>query len=370
MGRKVYGVDLEESPFGGLIRKLLTEEELDMIADGGTAAGRGPVPDGGGGEDDEDGDETTSDGVTGTGDSDESDAGDDSDSVDGDTDAGSVDGDTDAGSDDADTDDWNVSDETYGSSGEADEDDDTDEGDDGASPTGAELSDSLGSGSSPPPSTAPDDRAGGYGAAGSSGYGGSTDFGGSDFGEFDDDYEDEEASGVGGFLAAHKWLLLKVAVGLAALAAVAVVVWRYKDKLAGAVPGRGGEDADEEFDVEAGDGPASDDVSPARRRAKGDDAGETPPPDGRDGADTGGDERAAPGAETGAGPGTRPPRDRTEDAGSLGEDVDMGALVGLGTLAVIAALVRKFDEERNRPHDPLVDGPLDEDEADVADDDQ
>jgi len=330
MGRTVYGVDLEESPFGGLIRKLLTEEELDMIADGGTAAGHGPAPDGG--SDDEDGENDTDD-------------------------------------------DWSVSDETYGSSGEGDEGDDTDGDDAGdtdedTSPTGAELSDSLGSGSSPPPSTAPDDRAGGYGAAGSSGYGGSSDFGGSGFGEFDDDYEDEdEAGGVGGFLSAHKWLLLKIAVGLAALAAVAVVVWRFKDRFAGAVPGRGGED-DEEFDVDDGGESAGRDVSPARNRAKADeDAGETPPPDGRDDADAGEDERTTPGPR----PDSRPPRDHAEDAGTLGEDVDMGALVGLGTLAVIAALVRKFDEERNRPHDPLVDGPLDEDDEDdedVADDDQ
>jgi hypothetical protein len=326
MGRTVYGVDLEESPFGGLIRKLLTEEELDMIADGGRAAGRDPTPDGGSDESDE---------------------------TDGDADAESDDhdGPIDSGGDAVDEDDdWRVSDETYGSSGEVDEE--------GDSPTGAELSDSLGGEASPPPSTAPDDRTGGYGSAGSSGYGGSADFGG-EFDEFDD-YEDD-SGGVGGFLSAHKWLLLKVAVGLAALAAVGVVVWRYKDKLSGAVPGRGGEDADEEFDTDVGS-----DVSPARRRAKADeDAGETPPPDGRADADADGDDRTTADERRGR----RPSRDRTEAVGSPGEDVDMGALVGLGTLAVIAALVRKFDEDRNRPHDPLVDGPLDEDD-DVADDDQ
>lgn len=332
MGRTVYGVDLEESPFGGLIRKLLTEEELDMIADGGTAAGHGVAPDGGSDDSDE----------TGT-----SDADDETDDLD--------ESPEDSGEDAGDEDDWSVSDETDGSSGEVD---------DAASPTGAELSDSLGGGSSssPPPSTAPDDRPGGYGSPGSGGFGGSSDFGGG-FDEFDDD---EESGGVGGFLSAHKWLLLKVAVGLAALAAVGVVVWRYRDKLSGAVPGRGGEDADDGFDVDAGDESTSRDVSPARRRAKVDeDDGETPPPDGRDDVDIGDDadlddERTAPGER----PGARPPRDPAEGVGSPGEDVDMGALVGLGTLAVIAALVRKFDEERNRPHDPLVDGPLDEDEDD------
>ena len=321
MGRKVYGVDLEESPFGGLIRKLLTEEELDMIADGGTAAGPGVAADGGSDENDE----TPSEDDAGTSDSDDA---------------------------ETDEDDWSVSDETYGSSREVGADD--------ASPTGADLSESLGSGSSPPPSTDPGDSTGGYGTAGSTDYGGSSAFD-DEFDEFDDE---DDSGGIGGFLAAHKWLLLKVAVGLAALAAVGVVVWRYKDKLSGAVPGRGG-DADESFDVDEDSG--SPDVSPARRRAKADEvAGETPPPDGRDGRDTAADERTGPDER----PGSRPSRERTPDTGSLGEDVDMGALVGLGTLAVIAALVRKFDEERNRPHDPLVDGPLDDEDADLGDDDQ
>jgi hypothetical protein len=343
MGRTVYGVDLEESPLGGLIRKLLTEEELDMIADGGTAAGRGAAPDGGSDADDENSD------VDGT----VEDAG-------AETDGGGTASDD---GNDADADDWSVSDETDGSSGEVDGDSDDE------SATGAELSDSLGSPSSPPPSTAPGDRAGGYGAAGSTGSGGSSDFDSGGFGTDDHDYEDEDedAGGVGGFLAAHKWLLLKVAVGLAAFAAVAVVVWRYRNKLTGIVPGRDGDDADDEFDVDAGGESTSTGVSPARRRAKVDaDAGETPPPDGRDDADSRedsdreGDERSASDER----PGERRPRDRAADDRSPGEDVDLGALVGLGTLAVIAALVRKFDEERTRPHDPLVDGPLDEDDAD------
>lgn len=219
MGRTVYGVDLEESPFGGLIEKLLTEEELEKLADGGVATGRDTAPDG--------------------------------------------------GSDDEDADDWSVSDST------------------------------------------------GYGRPDSTG---DSEFGDAGF----DDADAKDSGGIGGVLSTHKWLLLKVAVAFAVLAAVLVVVWRYRDKLAGVVPGRGGGD---ESDVDSGgDADGDRDVSPARRRAKVD--------------------------------------DEDEDAGvtTPGQDVDLGALLGLGFLALVAALIRKFDQERTRPHDPLVDGPLDENE--------
>lgn len=278
MGRTVYGVDLEESPFGGLIETLLTEEELEKLTDGGTPARPGDhpaAPDGGDAEDDGFGDADTETG-----------------------DAGS-DGTGDGSGSDADS--WSPS--------------------------------------SPPPSTGPDDGRDFGSGAGLGGSGG------------------DDAS----FLSKHKWLLLKVAVALAALTAVGVVVWRYRDRLAGLVPGRGGDDADE-FDVEApaadaGDGDA--DVSPARRRAKvgegtaGTDAG-------AEGGDRDGDEpdREAP---------QRRPSRRDDGVETPGQDLDLGALLGLGVLAFVAALVRKYDEERTRPHDPLVDGPLDDD---VADDDQ
>jgi len=144
MGRTVYGVDLEESPFGGLIEKLLTEEELEKLADGGVATGRDTAPDG--------------------------------------------------GSDDEDADDWSVSDST------------------------------------------------GYGRPDSTG---DSEFGDAGF----DDADAKDGGGIGSVLSTHKWLLLKVAVAFAVLAAVLVVVWRYRDKLAGVVPGRGGGD---EFDVDSG----------------------------------------------------------------------------------------------------------------------
>jgi len=281
MGRTVYGVDLEESPFGGLIEELLTEEELEKLADGGAPGGRGAAPDGGG--DDEVESDTT-----------ESEA------------------DDDAGS--SETRSWSPS--------------------------------------SPPPSTARDDESGGYGSGSrsreSTGFGPGT---GTD--------EDE---GDASFLSKHRWLLLKVAVAFAVLATVGVVLWRYKDRLTGLVPGRGGDDTDE-FDVDATgaeDGGA--DVSPARRRARvggeatGRDDDRPPGHGGGDGDD----------GEHGAPPQQSPRRD--EGVETPGEDLDLGALVGLGALALVAALVRKYDEKHSRPHDPLADGPLDGDENE--DDDQ
>jgi hypothetical protein len=282
MGRTVYGVDLEESPFGGLIEKLLTKEELEKLADGGAVAGRpgdrDTAPDGGG---------------------------------------------------DA-ADDWNVSDGTYGSP------------DDGSDPVESDAPSS-------PPSTAPDETdSTDDDGPDSTGYGGFGDAG------FDDAGAEDDGGGVGGFLSTHKWLLLKVAVAFAALAAVLVVVWRYKDKLAGVVPGRGG--GEDEFDADS-DASADRDVSPARRRAKVDEdedgAGATDEFDEEESVGGGDDSRQGPAAR-------RP--DESEGVTTPGQDVDLGALLGLGFLAFVAALVRKFDEERNRPHDPLVDGPLDEDD--------
>jgi len=296
MGRTVYGVDLEESPFGGLIEKLLTEEELEKLADGG-APGAHTAPDG-----------------------------------------GRDDGDADAEDGDRE-DDWRVSDDTYESSGD-DESDADSSGTSSWSPSPA----------SPPPSTDRDES--GYGSE--SGYGESTGFG-SGAGLGTGGYEDD-GEGDASFLSKHKWLLLKVAVALAALAAVGVVVYRYKDRLAGVVPGRGDEDADE-FDIDSpspGTGD-EDDVSPARKRAKA--TGDAPESD----ADAEDGARETP-------PRRRPDRDE-EGVETPGQDFDLGALVGLGVLTLVAALVRKYDEERTRPHDPLVDGPLDEDD-DVADDDQ
>jgi hypothetical protein len=305
MGRTVYGVDLEESPFGGLIEKLLTEEELEKLADGGPP-GAHAAPDG-----------------------------------------GSDDGDA----DDTDDEDWSVSDDTYEPSGDAESDDDVDSetgdaGDEdgsGTRPSGA--SSWSPSPSSPPPSTARDDDSDGS----ESGYGESTGFG-SGAGPGASGYEEED--GDASFLSKHRWLLLKVAVALAALAAVGVVVWGYRDRLAGLVPGRGGDGADE-FDIdEPSAGPGDEgDASPARQRAKIGEGGSESDADG-------GDERR----ET---PSRQRPRRDEADVETPGQDLDLGALVGLGVLTLVAALVRKYDEERNRPHDPLVDGPLDE-----GDDDQ
>jgi hypothetical protein len=307
MGRTVYGVDLEESPFGGLIEKLLTEEELEKLADGGAPGAASAAPDGG--TDDED-------------------------------------------------DDWSVSDDTYGSSGDAEPDDEAESEVTDTEADDASGSDSGGtsswSPSSPSPQTAPDEEYGGYGS--DAGYGDSTGFGaGAGLGA--GGYEDADDEG---FLSKHKWLLLKVVVALAALAAVGAVVYRYKDRLAGLVPARGGDESDDGFDLGGSDGAGTDDdadVSPARRRAK---AGADAPGEDADSEEADGDREAAP---------RRSRRDRDEGVETPGQDLDLGALVGLGVLTLIAALVRKYDEERNRPHDPLVDGPLDDSEDEVMDDD-
>ena len=245
MGRMLMGVDLDESPVGGLIERLLSEEELEKLADGGQPAGD-------------------------------------------DTDA-SEDGADDIGDDEFD---W-VTDDV----------DDTEEW----------VADPMDDPRDP---------------------------------EFDLGADDD-----GGRLGGYRPLLLKAAVALAVLAVLAVVAYRYAGRIKGIVPDRltdrGGDDsetgdagADEEFD---------DDVSPARRRAKMTDDADRP---GRSDPDTEWTTRDEPETE-----GEDEADVDADDGGvrSIREDVDLGALVGLATLALIAAVVRKFGEER--PHDPLVDGP-------------
>ncbi|PSP31492.1 hypothetical protein BRC64_10000 [Halobacteriales archaeon QH_10_67_22] len=246
MGRMLMGVDLDESPVGGLIERLLSEKELEKLADGGQPAGD-------------------------------------------DTDA-SEDGADDIGDDEFD---W-VTDDV----------DDTEEW----------VADPMDDPRDP---------------------------------EFDLGADDD-----GGRLGGYRPLLLKAAVALAVLAVLAVVAYRYAGRIKGIVPDRltdrGGDDSesddagtDEEFD---------DDVSPARRRAKmTDDDADRP---GRSDPDTEWTTRDEPETE-----GEDEADVDADDGGvrSIREDVDLGALVGLATLALIAAVVRKFGEER--PHDPLVDGP-------------
>jgi len=242
MGRTLWGVDLDESPAGGLVERLLTDEEIEKLADGGR-------PEDGS----DDGDATAS---------------------------------TDGGSDGDDTE-WTTNDHS--------------------------------------------DKA----------WSSDT---GSTFG--DDDFSmggDDEDEGIKQRLWSVRKYLAITAVGLALLAALAALLWRYSGTISETVPtpvpdrfsSDGGESEDAGSESESGD-----DVSPARRRAKatGEDADE-PEWTTRDH-----DSTAA-----------EPTGDDGEETAESGSDLDPGALAALGTLALIAAVVRKFGE--GREYDPLVDGP-------------
>jgi hypothetical protein len=271
MGRTLWGVDLDESPAGGLIERLLTDEELAMLADGGQPPGD---------EDDENDDR-------------ESEAeNDESDDVDPDLD--DIAGDADAGADE------------FAWEGES------------ASTFGAD---------GPPDS--------------------------------------DESGGLREKITGTRMLLLKAAVALAVLAVVAVLVWKYLGRFveAAPVPDRLRGSSDGSTSV-GDDGPDVDEDAPsARRRAK------TP---GVAGDEDESDEREEDLTETFEDLAEHASVDDededdvddsedtdTEDAGrAVDDDVDVGALVGLAALALIAAVVRKFGERPER--DPLVDGADDE----------
>jgi len=156
------------------------------------------------------------------------------------------------------------------------------------------------------------------------------------------DAEGESDDGARGRLAGLRPLLLRAAVALAVLAVLAALVWRYlgrvTESLPVSVPGRSGDESDGRAD-------GTEEGPPARRRAKraglrertqDDEADRPGAADGRDGAD-------------------RPADRETASGRTVAEDVDLGALVALATLALTAALVRKFGERDES--DPLVDGP-------------
>jgi hypothetical protein len=151
----------------------------------------------------------------------------------------------------------------------------------------------------------------------------------------DDAGEDEDEDDDGGRLAGVRSRLRPVALALAGLAVVAlvaaVILWRYGDRIAGAVPGPLGSDEvddrsqTDEFDSATGFGPDAAD-------------------------DTASDEPAdSDGADTEREPDAEPAVDASADS-----EGELGALVGLAFLAVVAVAVRKLTEERE--HDPLVDG--------------
>ncbi|MFB6151751.1 MAG: hypothetical protein ABEJ40_08100 [Haloarculaceae archaeon] len=157
----------------------------------------------------------------------------------------------------------------------------------------------------------------------------------------------EDDDGDGGRLAGLRPLLLKAAIALAVLAVLAVVAYRYMGRVKETVPDSVGmpsplsDDGGETHEPES-DGVGGAGVSPARRRAKG-----------RDGTDAVG--RGAVGSDDSSGDSPDDGEGAPRADPSLAEDVDLGALVGLAALALVAAAVRKFGEDR--PRDPLVDGP-------------
>lgn len=269
MGKTLLGIDLDESPVGGLIESLLSEDDFEKLTDGGRNA------------DDEDGSADTD---TGTG----------------------------------------VVDDTDGSSGEATErTDDGGHSDETTVPVGTGDDtdapwDAPGSGvDTPSPGAEPSGPTDSIPSAG------------------DESAED----GGDGWKAKLRPLLLKTTVALALLAVVAFVAYRYlgtvRDVAGDKLPTDRFAGGDE--DDEPADATGFDDGS-ARRRGKS-------TPDGQAG-------------ESATGLGTD--EDDSAAAGRPQSDSDAGALVGLAMLALVAALVRKFGEDR--PRDPLVDGPLDDGE--------
>jgi len=263
MGTTLLGVDLDESPVGGLVERLLSEEELEMLADGGHEADEET----GGGDD--------------TSETDETQMGTDlvDDAVSTDDDATSV-------------------------------------------PVGTSGSESTGV-DTPSPGTEPSGLAGGVPSPG------------------DDDSE-------GGWKEKLRPILLKGTVVLAVLAVVGFVAYRYLGTAKDKVSDKIGSDEDAERESRPTD--VTGDAPEARRRAKAPSQEEFSkrPVDetvhraeGADG-DDGVDDEAS------------------DSVGRPRADSDVGALVGLAALAIVAAAVRKFGEER--PRDPLVDGPADDDE--------
>jgi hypothetical protein len=291
MGRTLLGIDLDESPVGGLIEGLLSDEDLEKLTDGGREPGDDPAADDDEptGEVEESTDGPTDDDATAVG----------TDLVD---DAVGADGADGSGSSDAES----IPVGTSGDSGGAPWDTPSPEG--------------------PAPVPSP--------------------------GEEHVDDEDD------GWRANLRPLLLKAAAALVVLAVVAFAAYRLLGRAKSAAGGRFGSDEAAETDSPPTAGAADADVSEARRRAK---------PSERDDREAFGDRPVdetvgrAERAESAGGPEDDEADGETDDGeepDSVGRptaDSDVGALVGLAALALIAALVRKFGE--GREYDPLVDGP-------------
>lgn len=295
MGRTLLGIDLDESPVGGLIEGLLSDEDLEKLTDGGRDV------------------------------DDERDAPDDEPSRESDEPAGDA---TAVGTD--------LVDDAVESEGidadEADDHDSTASSEAGSIPVGTSATDEGDAWDTPNPD--------GPGPVPSPGA---------------EDVDEED----GGWSGKLRPILLKATAALVVLAVVAFVAYRYLGKARSAASDRfGSDEGDAESPPTAG--PADADGSEARRRAK------SPSRDDREEfADrpvdetVGRAERAAAADESDAAGETDDDRDEDPDTvGRPAADSDVGALVGLAALAIVAAVVRKFGEDRE--YDPLVDGPVDD----------
>lgn len=287
MGKTLLGIDLDESLVGGLIESLLSEEDLEKLADGG----RDPAGSGSGNEDAE----RTA------------------------TDAG--DAEADAGT--------NLVDDAEAAEEPADAADDGDraDGDETTVPVGT-------SDDADTPWETPSPGADSAGLADSVPSPG-------------DESDGDER---GDWKAKLRPLLLKATVALALLAVVAFVAYRYlgtvKEVAGDKLPTDRFGGSDEPADTTGFD----EDVPAARRRAKAS-------------APSAADEPSefATGLGADDDDGEDDEDDKDDEPATVGRpqsDSDVGALVGLAMLALVAALVRKFGEQRE--HDPLVDGPRDD----------
>mgnify|MGYP000486507013 CR=1 FL=1 len=325
MGKTLLGIDLDESPVGGLIESLLSEEDLEKLTDGGRE------PDEHADADDRSDDETADDE---TADDDSADSGGETDAADSGTDIvdDAVDSEDDAIDYQDDADSTTVPVET------------SDESADTPWETGSPSAASAGLDETVPTPEA------------------------TTVAESESDSErcaDDEAEA--DWRAKLRPLLLKATLALTVLAVIALVLYRYLDT-AKSVAGdklptdRFGGEEDTNAAAPSDDG----DVSPARRRAKA---------AGRDDTDVSTDADEAADEPATDKYSTRPVDEAVHDAEASTEarptssdepdtvgretgDSDVGALVGLAALALVAAVVRKVSEDR--PRDPLVDGPADD----------
>ncbi|WP_436909289.1 hypothetical protein [Halosimplex marinum] len=287
MGRTLLGIDLDESPVGGLIEGLLSDEDLEKLTDGGrdvderdaTAADTEAAADGDDDVETEVGTDLVDDAVEHEGD--DGDGGTRSES-------GSI---------------------PVGTSGDS-------EAWDSPSPDGPEPVPSPGA----------------------------------------EDVDDED----GGWKSKLRPILLKATAALAVLAVVAFLAYRYLGKAKSVASDKLG--SDDGADSPPTTGAAADDAPEARRRAKAPDRDEREEFADRPVDETVGHAERAASADESEAAEEGSEDEEPDTVGRPAADSDVGALVGLAALALVAAVVRKFGEDRE--YDPLVDGPADDGDDD------